>query len=155
MSERLSSHFSYAELVRSPLAVRHGIDNRVPDADVLAQARALAVHVLEPIRRRFGAFSPSSWYRCEKLEWLLCEKQWLRLTPPLAWAEYFAGKQHPKGCAVDLVLPRVPAEFLFGWMQEALNFDQLLLEGRDEQAWVHVSYVGNHNRREVHEIPDP
>ena len=153
MTDRLSPHFSYGELIRSQLAVRLRIDNRVTDADVIDRARLLAHQVLEPIRARFGPFSPTSWYRCEKLERALCEAQWV--DSGLYWPEYFARKQHPKGCAVDIVLPTVSADYLFGWIQEGLNFDQLILEGQAEQAWVHVSYVAEGNRGEVLQIANP
>jgi hypothetical protein len=165
MSERLSEYFWMHELTRSPLAARHRIDNRVNDAEIIARARGLARNVLEPIREAFGAYSPTSWYRCEKLEQLLCSdhcRHWGRergLFPDKPfhdiWPRYFRTKQHPLGAAGDLDLPYCSPEALYRWIADRLDFDQLILEGEPGNSWVHVSWVQVGNRHQMREIPNP
>jgi hypothetical protein len=173
MTERLSEYFWLHELTRSQLAARHGIDNRVNDAEIITRARGLARNVLDPIREEFGAYSPTSWYRCEKLERLLCERQFGRwrnsrerhnvlrdagLSPYLetSWETYFATKQHPRGEAADMVLPYCSPEELYRWIARNINhYDQLILEGEPGNSWIHVSYRAKGNRYEMMEMPYP
>lgn len=166
-SPYFSPHFTYNEFVRSQLAARYGIDNRTRDKEIIAAAQLLAKHVLEPIREKFGPFSPTSWHRCEKLEWMLCRRQFERwykkskyaddsASIEVAWEDYFSKKSHPKGEAADIVLPYCSALKLFDWIYNHIkDFDQLILEGRPGNDWVHVSFRKDSNRNEALEILDP
>ena len=64
---RLSRHFTLAELVRSSIAVRNGIDN-TPPPQAVAMLKRLANEVLEPIRRAVDRpVHVTSGYRCFSL----------------------------------------------------------------------------------------
>ena len=61
--------------------------------------------------------------------------------------------QHCKGQAADIEVPGVPNAELAEWIKENCDFDQLILEfytpGIPDSGWVHVSYVGEENRKSI------
>ena len=126
---KLSPHFNLWEAARSDIADRHGIDNTPPQHlhDNLEQ---IAQTILEPIRQNFQTpFSPTSWYRCAKLNTLIKGSQ---------------NSQHIQGQAVDIVLPTVPSRTLALWIKNNITqFDQLILEyhnpKQNQSGWVHCS----------------
>lgn len=133
---RLSKHFSLSELTRSQVAARRGIDNK-PDDLALSNLVALARSILEPVRVHFGVpFSPSSGYRCPKLNRAVGSK---------------STSQHVLGEAADFEIPTVANRDLADWIKENLVFDQLILEFHNpdvaDSGWVHCSYrVGNRSQ---------
>ena len=163
---KVSPHFSYREVIKSHTALRLGIDN-TPSQEVLSNAVDLARNVLEPIRDQFGPFSPSSWFRCEELERVICHKAFRRwqthnsypgyeLNVDAGWDTYFARKQHPKGRAADIEIATVSNDDLFAWIRDHLTYDQLIREfakpGDPHSGWVHVSYRPGSNRGEAFRI---
>lgn len=136
---RLSPHFTLLEAVRSSTALRVGIDN-TPSPDIIVNLKRTAVKILEPVREHFGVpFSPSSWFRCDKLN---------------AYLKGSKTSDHPKGFSVDFEVPGVDNLTLAKAVQELCDFDQLILEFHDpaepHSGWVHASYrSAAENRREV------
>ena len=136
MNRILSPHFTLRELIHSPLARRHGMDNRPGPREVARLAR-LATHILEPVRTRFERpFTPSSGYRCPALNALV------KSSP---------ASQHIRGEAVDFELPGIANRDLAGWIRDTLIFDQLILEFHNpdvpDSGWVHCSYRQGNNRQ--------
>ncbi len=135
----ISEHFTIQETCKSMTADRCGIDN-TPPIDLSGNLTLVARMILEPIRLNFGIpFTPQSWYRCLELNEQLNSKP---------------TSQHVKGEAVDIEIPSISNIELAHWINENLEFDQLLLEyykPDDPRAgWVHISYVGEKkNRQEV------
>lgn len=71
---KLSDHFKYKELIKSDTAIAKGIDNNVPDEIydvVIANAKYVAETLLEPLRKIYGPFTLSSWFRGESLEFAI------------------------------------------------------------------------------------
>jgi len=135
---KLSDHFSLAEFTKSQTAERKGIDN-TPTQDHIERMKILCVSVLEPIRTEFDKpIMINSGYRSPDL----CEAIGSKST-----------SQHAKGEAADIEIPGVDNAELAKYIQDNLNFDQLILEcytGDPSSGWVHVSYVGLHaNRKDV------
>ncbi len=161
---QLTTNFWEAEVGKSNTAERKGIDNRVPE-DAMARAKLLAEKVLQPIRDEFGAFSAESWYRSEALERLLTTKGFARwcvknkATGTKAWETYFSRKSHPKGEAADIEVAGVNNLVLFDWIQNNLQYDQLILEGYRagvrNSGWIHISYREGENRNQAFGIPEP
>lgn len=155
---QLTSHFSLDELTHSETAVRNGIDNVPHDPDVLANLQLLADGA-ERVRSVLGcAVLPSSGYRCEALEKVVCRKDFVAWcgrhgheVGDASWAIYFKRKAHPKGLALDFIAPRfgTPAQIVAALAAEAdyVDFEQLIVEG----TWVHVAFAeeGRKPRREV------
>jgi zinc D-Ala-D-Ala carboxypeptidase len=132
----LSTHFSLAELTKSSTASRLNIDNTPDDAQIEA-LKLVALNILEPIRERYGAFTPNSGFRCQELNTAIGSSP---------------NSQHIKGQAVDLELVGVDNYNLACWCQDNLKFDQLILEcytGSPTSGWVHISFVEKDRRDQV------
>jgi len=134
---KLSENFSLAEFTKSQTATRRGIDN-TPGEDHLEAAKELFENVVQPVRDQFGPTVINSGYR----------------GPELNEAVGGSSKsQHCKGEAVDIEVPGVPNAEVAAWIEENLDFDQLILEfytpGIPDSGWVHVSYKTEDNRKSV------
>ena len=136
---KLSNNFSLKEMVASQTAERKGINNN-PSEDHMNNLKLLCEKVLQPVRDHFGkVVSVSSGYRSEEL----CEAIGSSKT-----------SQHAKGQAVDFEIAGVPNIQVAYWLQNNVDFDQLILEfyNPDDPAggWVHVSYnEKGSNRKQV------
>lgn len=152
-------NFKQYEIERSDYAKRHGIDN-TPSLIVLNNAVGVAINCMQPIRNKFGLVKINSWYRSEPLERVMardgffkwCAKRGLDANET-SWQTYFAGKQHPKGNAVDFEIPGESNDDVFEWCKDNLKFDQLIREfakpGIPESGWVHISWSAEGNRQQV------
>ncbi len=133
----LTPHFTLGEFTRSAYAINHQLDN-TPPAEAVANLRALCEHVLEPLRRRFGAIRITSGYRSPAVN------------------SGVGGKphsQHLRGEAADLFVPsREIGLKMYEFIANTLPYDQLLFEHNRKTGtrWLHVSYrSGDHaNRRQ-------
>lgn len=168
---KLTPNFKFKEVFKSDTADRLGIDNgSFITEEVLDCAVVVAENILEPVRARFGSFSPNSWFRCEPLEYAICARSFygkllrqgvegveedtheryarLRFMPEEFreyWDEYFRRKQHPKGMAVDYEKAGISNQMMFDWCRDNLQFDQLILEfyrpeNGTNSGWVHGSW---------------
>jgi len=133
----LSKNFTLTEFTKSQTALRQGIDN-TPNDEHLASAKLLFEHVVQPVRDHFGPTVINSGYRGPELN---------------AAIGGAATSQHCRGEAVDIEVPGVPNHTLAEWIADNLEFDQLILEfaekGIPDAGWVHVSYVGEGNRKQI------
>ncbi len=136
---KLSPNFTLKEACYSQTAVRRNIDN-MPPTNYVASIIRVAENILQPCREFFNIpFSPSSWFRSIELN------------------HHLGGSimsQHIKGQAVDFEIPGISNLTLAQFIQNNLDFDQLILEHHDpahpNSGWVHCSYVSaSENRREV------
>ena len=124
----LSKNFSLLELTKSQTAERRGIENK-PTAEHIENMVALCENILQPVRDQYGSFIVSSGYR----------------SPELCYAIGSNGKtsQHAKGQAADFEVAGVSNYKLASWIEENLEFDQLILEcfTGGNTGWIHCSYV--------------
>jgi len=176
----ISKYFKMYEIGKSSIAERQGINNSPPQW-VIDNATELATHVLDPIREKFGALSPQSWYRGAELEKFITwdsgfrrwcakhNKPWLKRENlhkiPLqhhgvdnSWGEYFQRKSHPRGEAADIEIVGVSNDELYFWIRDNLSYDQLIREfpkpNDPKSGWVHVSWRGvQANRQSYFSIP--
>lgn len=167
-NKRLSPNFRMYEVAQSMTAQRLGIDN-TPPYEALEAAQLVAVRILEPIRRAFGRpFSPTSWYRCEELERVLCQRAYERwcirrgvAINDESWQDYFSRKSHPKGEAADIKLAGISVTDLFEYASKLPDYDQMIREGAREhdpsKGWLHASIKPNllENRRQAFDIHNP
>ena len=134
---RLSKNFTLAEFTKSQTATRRGIDN-TPEGEHLDAAKELFEAVVQPVRDNFGVTTINSGYRGPTLNEAVGGS---------------SNSQHCKGEAVDIECPGVPNYELASWIEENLDFDQLILEfytpGIPDSGWVHVSYKTEGNRKSV------
>ena len=134
---RLSKNFTLSEFTKSQTALRQGIDN-TPNEEHLEAAKELFENVVQKVRDRFGVTVINSGYR----------------GPELNEAVGGSSKsQHCKGQAVDIECPGSSNYTVAKWIQDYLDFDQLILEfytpGIPDSGWVHVSYTTEGNRKSV------
>ena len=134
---RLSKNFTLQEFTKSQTAERRGFDN-TPVEGHLENAKALFENVVQPVRDNFGVTVINSGYRCGDLNYAIGGSN---------------TSQHCKGEAVDIECPGTPNYDVAKWIEENLDFDQLILEfytpGIPDSGWVHVSYKSEDNRKSV------
>jgi hypothetical protein len=133
---RLSQNFTLQEFTKSQTALRRGIDN-TPGEEHLANATALFRNVVQKVRNQFGVTVINSGYRGPALN------------------EAVGGSstsQHCKGEAVDIECPGTPNYDVAKFIEDNLDYDQLILEfytpGIPDSGWVHVSYKSEGNRKQ-------
>tara|TARA_R110000765_G_scaffold416114_1_gene517747 strand:+ start:734 stop:1189 length:456 start_codon:yes stop_codon:yes gene_type:complete len=136
---KLSDNFSLTEFTKSQTAERKGIDNKPNGINVIAM-ESLCHNILERVRSAFNKpINVNSGYRSVAL----CEAIGSKST-----------SQHCDGEAADIEIYGVSNYDLAKYIENNLNFDQLILECWDgidpNSGWVHVSYVNDvANRKDV------
>jgi hypothetical protein len=134
---RLSQNFTIQEYIKSQTALRQGIDN-TPTEEHMGNATALFRNVVQKVRDQFGVTVINSGYRGEALNKAVGGS---------------SRSQHCKGEAVDIECPGTPNYDVAKWIEDNLDFDQLILEfytpGVPDSGWVHVSYKSEGNRKSV------
>ena len=119
----MTAHFSYAELIASEYAIRHGINNHPVSNDVLSNLHVLA-DGLERVRTVLRMpMHISSGYRSAKVN---------------AGVGGSKSSKHMLGLAADFHLAGVPPlDVCKALIQHSeIGFDQLIQEG----TWVHISF---------------
>ena len=112
-----------------------GLNNVIPNEDVMANVKAIAEYIMQPLRDYLGTpVIINSWYRSPQVN-----------------AKIGGSKtsQHMKGEAVDFVCDNL--DIAFNYIKDnKLEFDQLIYENNGVKKWIHVSYKRNgKNRRQV------
>ena len=134
---RLSNNFTLQEYTKSQTAIRQGLDN-TPSEEHLAKAKLLFEKVVQPVRDNFGVTVINSGYRGSALNQAVGGS---------------SKSQHCKGEAVDIECPGTANYDVAKWIQDTLDFDQLILEfytpGIPDSGWVHVSYKSEGNRKSI------
>jgi len=125
---KLSEHFDLKELTASGTARRLGFTEQFePGPEEVENLQRVAENILEPIRAKFGAFTPTSAYRCARLN------EAVKGAP---------NSHHVMGFAVDIDLG-IRNKELHDWVMNNLEYTQLINEYPDAEGnpdWVHVSY---------------
>ena len=133
MGLQLSPHFTLEELCASLEAEAHDIQNIPLDKEIIANLRAIATNVLEPIRSKWGAFSPSSGFRSVKLNSLVGGS---------------ATSAHCFGQACDIPTKQfktTPKELAKWCVANLKSWDQIIVE----PTWVHIGFKLSGNRKHV------
>jgi hypothetical protein len=135
--QKISEYFYLSEISKSITAIRKKIKN-IPKKEDIERAKALAKNVLDKVRRRFGPYSPLSWFRNLQLNFLVGG----------AW-----NSEHLYGGAADIELATVSNYDLAEWIYKNCEYDQLILEHYDGKnpwsGWVHVAYREGKNRKQA------
>jgi zinc D-Ala-D-Ala carboxypeptidase len=126
---KLSKNFSLAELSKSQVAERMGLDNNPSQAEI-ENLRLLCERVLQPVRDHFQqVVSISSGFRNLILNRKLGSKD---------------NSDHVKAFAADFEIYGIDNNIVSDWIKENLMFKQLILEhykpGDPNSGWIHVSY---------------
>ena len=134
---QLSKNFNLVELTKSQTATRKGIDN-TPSTEHQENLKSLCENVLQPVRDHFSrVVSISSGYRSP----VLCAAIGSKST-----------SQHARGEAADFEIFGLSNKELADWINENLDYDQLILEYWKESdpnsGWVHCSFSEGNNRKQ-------
>ncbi len=134
--EKISKHISYDEGVRSITALRLGLDNE-PSDDHLQNMKLLSEKIFEPLRMYVGGpIKINSFYRGPELNKAIGGS---------------SKSQHCHGQAMDIddTFDVMSNSTMFNWIQDNLDFDQMIWEFGNEfnPDWVHVSYVSPEKNR--------
>jgi hypothetical protein len=126
---RLTSNFTLQEMTKSETALRHNLDN-TPTEEVFTNLKLLCATVLQPVRDHFArGVKVNSGYRAPEVN---------------AAVGGSKTSDHCKGFAADIEIPGVSNAELAQWIEENLDYTQLILEfytpGIPDSGWVHVSY---------------
>ena len=134
---QLSKNFSLEEMERSQTAQRIGIKNKAGSGEI-KNLTDLCYNVLEPCRAKFDKpIRISSGYRSEELCVAIGSKK---------------TSQHALGMAVDMEIPSESNLKVALWLQNNVDYDQLILEyytGEANSGWIHVSFHEGNNRKQV------
>ena len=106
----LSKNFTLQEYIKSQTALRQGIDN-TPNDEHLASAKSLFENLVQKVRDHFGPTVINSGYRGPELN---------------AAVGGAATSQHCKGEAVDIECPGIPNYEVAKWIEDNLDYDQLI-----------------------------
>ena len=133
----LTENFSLNELTKSQTAERKGINN-TPSTEHQENLKSLCTSILQPIRDHFSrVVSVSSGYRSVELCVAIGSS---------------TGSQHAKGQAADFEIFGISNKELADYINENLDYDQLILEYWKEEdpnsGWVHCSYKSEGNRKQ-------
>ena len=125
----LSPNFTLSEMTKSETALRHGMDNTPGDTEI-ANLKLLAEKVLQPIRDHYKrGVKVNSGFRHPDVN---------------ARVGGSRTSDHTRGMAADIEIPGVANAELAEWVQQNLDYTQLILEfytpGIPDSGWVHVSY---------------
>ena len=133
---RLSENFTLQEFTKSQTAIRKGLDNTPAEAHI-ENAKELFANVVQKVRDNFGVTIINSGYRGPDLNYAIGGSN---------------TSQHTRGQAVDIECPGTPNYDVAKWIEDNLEFDQLILEfytpGIPDSGWVHVSYKTEENRKQ-------
>lgn len=134
----LSPNFTLSEMTKSETALRHGMEN-TPNQEQISNMQALAVKVLQPIRDHYKrGVKVNSGFRHPDVN---------------AAVGGSRTSDHTRGMAADIEIPGVANAELAAWIQQNLDYTQLILEfytpGVPDSGWVHVSYDPANLKKQV------
>jgi len=136
---QLSKHFKLEEFTKSMTATRKGISNE-PGSGEIKNLENLCYEILEPLRAKYDLpIKINSGYRSPALSEAIGSK---------------STSQHCKGMAADIEIATIPNIQIAYWLQNNVDFDQLILEFFDSEnpsgGWVHISFnEQGSNRKQV------
>ena len=135
---KLSKYFTLAEMVKSDMAIRWGIDN-IPTEEQIENLKALCINCLDKIRDYFGPVRINSGFRCLKLNTKIKGDK---------------KSQHMKAEAGDFEVDNYTNDHVWNWIvtESDIDFDQCIAEfigSHGTDGWIHVSYSRKRKNRNL------
>jgi len=140
--KKISDHITYAEATRTST----GVEN-TPQPHQIKLMEALSINIFEPLRKAMGGkpIRINSFFRSNAVNRMIGGAH------KIINGKYVATSQHCKGMAMDLDGLSCTNADMFFYILDKLDFDQLIWEkgDKDNPDWIHVSYKGKKNRKNV------
>lgn len=141
LMEKISQFLTYKEGIKSPTALRLGIDNE-PNPEQLENMKYVAKEIFDPVRVFVGGpLAATSFFRSKELNDAIPGSS--------------KTSQHMSGEAIDIdcdVFGYGTNKDIFDFIRNTLIFDQVINEYPDKfgnPSWIHVSKSKTGNRGEV------
>jgi len=131
---KMTKNFNWSEVSRSGTADSLGINNE-PNDEQKANAKRLAVKVLQPVRSYLNKpISVTSWFRSPELNQAIGGS---------------ASSHHMQGNAADLKINGNNGDIWKAILLSGVPFTELIIEfgTLDNPEWVHVAYNGRNERK--------
>lgn len=138
---KISKYFSLEEFLKSETAARRGfLEQYKPTISVVNNLKKLAENVADPIREKFGAWSPTCAYRCERLNKTVGGVQNSRHLTGNAFDETFFKEGE-----------NISSEVFF-WLlanKKNVKWTKIIWEKGDVENpnWLHIEYVEGEKQR--------
>lgn len=137
-SIKLTSNFTLYEMVASPMATIHSINN-MPTSAQIDKLRTLCIKILQPVRNHFNCpVKVRSAFTCVALN---------------TFKNGAISSQHIHAEAVDFYVSGVDIKKVAFWIRKNLDFDILQYEypnnDSSKAGWIHVSYVSSSKNRHL------
>jgi hypothetical protein len=132
---KISPNFELSEFLKSETAMRKGIKEQyIPPKEVVDNLMLLAQNIAEPIRAKFGSFSPTQGYRCPRLNKLISKS---------TKSEHLFGKAFDE-TFIDASGANISRQ-VFNWILAGglKKWSKLILEYPDKNGvprWLHIGY---------------
>lgn len=128
MKEKISKNFILAELVGSRA------ENLPENLSQLRNLINITALILQPIRDKFGKVIITSGRRN------------IEYNKSIGGAN---NSQHIYGEAIDFVCPQADLKEVFKFIIYNFEFDQVILEEKNNTKWIHISLKIENNRKEI------
>jgi len=145
---KLSNNFYLSEFTKSEIAMKNGFKEQfTPPKEIIENIKLLVENIAEPIREKFGSFSPTSGYRCKKLNTFVGGSK---------------KSEHLIGAAMDETFfkdNKNISKEVFDWILNGglKKWSTLILEYPDKNCiprWLHIGYDINNLNNTVLVIDD-
>ena len=138
---RISTFFTLTEFLRSETAMIHRIDEQfTPPKTVIANLTLLAKNIADPLRIKFGAFSPDSGYRCPRLNKIIKGSKNSEHLTGSAMDEKFRDNKAVFNWIINGGLPKW-SKLIYEFPEDMPNF---------EARWLHIGYNTKALNKEVY-----
>lgn len=146
---KISKYFTLEEFINSETAMKQGIKEQYnPSTEIKNNIIALATNLADPIREKFGSFSPTCGYRCERLNKLVGGVKNSEHTRGQAFDETFIrdGKNICNEVAFWLIL-----ESKLKWSKLILEmpFKEQSKDFSQNYRWLHIGYDQSSLKNEI------
>lgn len=144
---KISKYFNLEEFINSETAMKQGIKEQYnPSTEVKNNIIALATNLADPIREKFGSFSPTCGYRCERLNKLVGGVKNSEHTRGQAFDETFIrdGKN-----ICDEVAKWLIYESGLKWSKLILEIPLATQSGTVNYRWLHIGYDQNNLNNQI------
>lgn len=141
IQNRISKHFTMYEVAFSNSAIKNGIDN-TPTESIITNATKAAKECFDVCRSIIGPMKIDSWYRSPVLNTTIGGSR---------------TSDHPRGNAIDVWQPNeTVARNNYMLLRDAIEdgkliVDQLILERKGKDWWLHIGYRGSNSRKQCFE----